>query len=401
MIKRTQLAESLDTYGKLTKSSALALSKEVKVFRSVDEIGRDSIDSLSDDGFFTYGWFKTLETQQSFDFRTIYIAVYEGGKLVALAPCFADLQDHFFIDGPRIIPFMKKLLNLGHIIGLCQKHILLCYSPFCLRSKILLRKSREGKLILRLLSKKIDDICEKQGFLFSSFLFVSEFDGLLMENLQNMGYIKSPGTTTLYLDVKWSSFEDYLKSLKHKTRMNIRREIKKCAENGVTIEERDFKGLSANLPVLLSNLFSKYDKNAKNFFDNSFFRNLKEHAKDTAKVFVAEKNDEVVGFSLSMRQSDVLDVFMCGFDYEAQTNTDFTYFNLCYYAPIQWAIEKGIKKIYYRRKAEKVKLNRGCKPERTYSFVKCHSPSLDFLINRALENRLFSYLKSRFLRPGR
>jgi predicted N-acyltransferase len=398
MIKRPQLAESLDTYGKLTKSSSLVLGKEVKVFRSVDEIGRDSIDSLSDDGFFTYGWFKTLETQQSFDFRTIYIAVYEEGKLVALAPCFADLQDHFFVDGPRSIPFMKKLLNLGQMIGFCQRHVLLCYSPFCLRSKVLLRKSREGKHILRLLSNKIDEICEKQGFLFSSFLFVSEFDGLLMENLQNLGYIRSPGTTTLYLDVKWSSFEDYLKSLKHKTRMNIRREIKKCAENGVTIEGRDFKGLSADLSALLSNLFFKYDKSAKNFFDSSFFCKLEEYAEDNAKVFVAEKNNEVVGFSLSMRQGDVLDVFMCGFDYEAQTNTDFTYFNLCYYEPVRWAIEEGIKKIYYRRKAEKVKLNRGCKPERTYSFVKCHNPFIDFLINRALENKLFSYFKSRFLR---
>lgn len=386
MTKRPQFAELFETNGKLAKPSSTVSGKEVKVFRSVDEIGKDSIDSLSDDGFFTYGWFKTLETQQSFDFSPIYIAIYEEGKLVAVAPCFADLQDHFFVDGPRIMPFMKKLLSLGQRIGLCQDHVLLCYSPFCLRSKVLLGKRSEQKLILRLLSKKIDEICEKQRFLFSSFLFVSEFDDLLRENLQSLGYLRSTGTTTLYLDVKWSSFEDYLKSLKRKTRMNIRREIKKCAENGVTIKERDLKGLSANLPVLLSNLFSKYDKNAKNYFDNSFFCKFEEYAKDTAKVFVAEKNDELVGFSLSMRQRDVLDVFMCGFNYEAQTNTDFTYFNLCYYAPIRWAIEEGIKKIYYRRKAEKVKLDRGCKPEKTYSFVKCHKPFAGFLINKALSH---------------
>jgi predicted N-acyltransferase len=380
------------------KSSSFVSGKEVRVFRSVDEIGRDSIDSISNDGFFTYGWFKTLETQESFNFWPLYIAVYDEGKLVAVAPCFADLEDHFFIEGPRIIPFMKKLLSLGKRFGFCEDHVLLCYSPFCLRSKVLFEKGGEGKLILKLLSEKIDEICKKQRFLFSSFLFVSEFDKLLMENLQNLGYLQSPGTTTFYLDIKWSSFEDYLKSLTYKTRKNIRREIRKCAENGVSIEERDIEGLSAKLPVLLSNLFWKYDENSENLFNQSFFCKLEEYARDTAKVFVAEKNDEVVGFSMSLRQRDVLDVFMCGFDYDAQTKTDFTYFNLCYYAPIRWAIEEGIKRIYYRRKAEKVKLDRGCKPERTYSFIKCHNRLIGFLISKALENRFYSRLKEWLLR---
>jgi predicted N-acyltransferase len=380
------------------KFSSLVSGKEVRVFRSVDEIGRDAIDSISNDGFFTYGWFKTLEAQKSFNFHPFYIAVYDEGKLVAVAPCFADLEDHYFIEGPRIIPFMKKLLSLGKRVGFCEDHVLLCYSPFCLRSKVLLEKSGEGKLILRLLSKKIDEICKKQRFLFSSFLFVSEFDKFLVENLQSLGYLQSPGTTTFYLDVKWSSFEDYLKSLTYKTRKNIRREIRKCAENGVFIEERGLEGLSSKLPVLLSNLFWKYDENAENLFNQPFFCKLEEYARDTAKVFVAEKNDEVVGFSMALRQRDVLDVFMCGFDYEAQTKTDFTYFNLCYYAPIRWAIEKGVKKIYYRRKAEKVKLDRGCKPERTHSFIKCHNRLMGFLIKKALENRFYSRLKEWLLR---
>jgi predicted N-acyltransferase len=380
------------------KSSFLSSGKEVKVFRSVDEIGKDAIDSISNDGFFTYGWFKTLETQKSFDVRPFYIAVYDEGKLVALAPCFADLEDHFFIEGPKIFPFMKKLLSFGKRVGFCEDHVLLCYSPFCPRSKVLLGKSDEGKNILRLLSEKIEEICKKQKFMFSSFLFVSEFDRLLIENLQKLGYLQFPGTTTLYLDIEWPTFEDYLKSLKHKIRMNIRREIKKCAENGVSIEERDFEGLSSKLSLLLANLFWKYDKNADNLFDQSFFCKLEDYARDTAKVFLAEKNDEVVGFSMSFRQRDVLDVFMCGFDYEALTKTDFTYFNLCYYAPIRWAIEEGIKKIYYRRKAEKVKLDRGCKPERTFSFVKCHNRFIGFLLDKALENRFYSCLRSWFFR---
>ncbi len=376
----------------------MSFNKEVKVFRSISEIGKESVDSISHDGFFTFEWFKTLETQQSFHIDPIYIGVFEDGDMSALAPCFIDLQDHFFIDGPKNIPFLKLLLSLGQKFGYCQEHVLLCYSPFCLRSKILLKKDPDGKQLLSLLSKTIDNVCKEKRILFSSFLFVSEFDELLMKSLPNLGYWSNAGTSTFYLDVQWKSFEEYLKSLKNMNRHSIRREIRKCAENGVTIKDSDFNDLSERLSGLTANLLSKYNQNSENnIFDAKFFRVLNKYAADKTKVFMAEKNGEIVGFSLSMVQNDVLDVFMCGFDYQAQSSTDFTYFNLCYYAPIQWCIEQGIKKLYYRRKSDRAKLYRGCKKERTFAFVKCQDPVLDFCVNKAINSPVYTQLKSRIL----
>ena len=368
----------------------MSLQKEVKVFGSVLEIGKDAIDSLSDDPFFTFGWLRTLESQQSFDIAPIYIAIYEGDKLEALAPCFVDQQNQYFIDGPKIMPFMKGLLKLGQKSGYCQSHVLLCYSPFCLRSKILLKKDPQGKLILDLISKKMDDVCRKERILFSSFLFVSEFDELLTNNLKHLGYSRFDGTTTFYLDVQWATFEDYLKSLKSMNRHSIRREMRKCAENGVTIKEINLKDISENLSELVSNLLLKYNKNSTNLFDSGFFSKLNQYARDKTKLFIAEKSNNIVGFSLCLHQKEALDVFICGFNYEVQTNTDFTYFNLCYYAPIKWGIDQGVKKIYYRRKSERAKLYRGCKLERTYSFVKCHDIVLNFCVNNIFKKSVFS-----------
>jgi hypothetical protein len=81
----------------IRKEGSSVSGKEVKVFRSVAEIGRDALDSISNDGFFTYEWFRTLETQQSFQVSPLYVAVYDEGKLVAVAPCFADLFDDYFL----------------------------------------------------------------------------------------------------------------------------------------------------------------------------------------------------------------------------------------------------------------------------------------------------------------
>jgi predicted N-acyltransferase len=260
----------------------------------------------------------------------------------------------------------------------------------------LIGKNSEEKHILSLLAEKIDAICKKERVLFSSFLFVSEFDRLLMDNLQNFSYLKSPGLTNFCLDVRWSSFKDYLESFNCKLRKNIRREIKKCAENGVTIEEPEFRDLPAYVSELTSNVTLKYNKNARVTSYSSFFSKLSEHAKDKTKVFTAKKNNEVVGFSLFLRQGDILDSCFTGFKYDVLSNTDFIYFNVCYYAPIRWAIKEGVRKIYYRGRGEKVKLHRGCEPEKTYSFVKCHDELLGPLINTTLRALLYSYLTQRF-----
>ncbi len=77
------------------------MALECKVFRSVDAIGRDSINSLAEDGFFTYEWFKTLETQQSFRISPFYLAVFDEDKVIAVAPCFVELS-YFFQYGPQV-----------------------------------------------------------------------------------------------------------------------------------------------------------------------------------------------------------------------------------------------------------------------------------------------------------
>ena len=369
-----------------------------KVFRCVDSIGRDSINLLAEDVFFTYEWFKTLETQRSFCNSPFYLAVYDEGKVVAFAPCFIDRLDTYFHYSPQaryVLPFLKKMLIFGRWLGFCQEHMLICHSPLSYHSRVLIGKNSEKNHILSLLADKIDVVCKKERVLFSSFLFVSEFDELLIENLQNFGYLKSPGVTNFYCDVQWSSFENYLESFNCKLRKNIRREIRKFAENGFTIEEPEFRDVPAYFSELASNLALKYHKNAKVPSYSSFFSKLDEQAKDKMKVFVAKKKNEVLGFSLYLRQGDILNACFTGFKYDALAKTDFVYFNVCYYAPIRWAIEEGIKKIYYRDRGEKVRLHRGCELENTFSFFKCHDELLGPAINNALKP-LYSYRTRRF-----
>jgi predicted N-acyltransferase len=360
---------------------------ETRVFKSVDEIGKDAIDSLVDDGFFTYGWLKTLEiSKPPINLDPFYVTAFHKGKLVAFTPCFRDIADQYFQYGPEVIPYMKRALNVYNRLRLGQNHVLLCYSPWCFRTKVFYDSLLNERLLFSRLSEKIDEICMKEKILFSSFLFVSEFDKSLLASLETLGYHNFVfWKPMLYIDVSWRSFDEYLQSLGKNTRYQVRREIKSSAENGVVIEEIiDFEKLSTQLSDLSLKLFLKYNKWAQRL-EPFFYEKLSDYAKANTKVLVAKKNGVIIGFTLFVRKDKTLDFFLVGFDYELQKKTDFTYFNLAYYTPIKWAIQEGIQKIYYRWGSEESKYKRGCKPEILYSSVKCQ--------NKLLNSQITNYTK--------
>jgi predicted N-acyltransferase len=340
---------------------------EIKILKTIDKIGKNAVDSIANDGFFTYGYFKTLETTFLSNMASFYLVVHDGHEINAVVPCHTESFNHILTASTII----RTIMNVGDKSHFFPDRLLSCYSPYSVHSRILIRE-KNGNLDAVL--KGIDELCKKERISFSSFQYVSEFDKTLMDRLQNFGYLKVSSIKTLFLDVHWNNFEDYLKGLDQKTRKNIKREIKKCKENGVKIlEEREFGKISENLYTMQSNLFSKYNNGAKSPYTTTFIQKLSEHAKDKTKVFIAQKDGKLIGFSLSLMHQDVLDVFFCGFDYENQRNTDFAYFNLVYYEPIKFAIEKGFKRIHFRNGAEDVKLRRGCKQENNYWFIKCQN----------------------------
>ena len=368
----------------------MVIGKELKVFKTIDEIGKESIDSLADDGFFTYGYFKTVETSKTFDVEPFYLTVSDEDGIVAIAPCYIESAKKF-----RASTHARRLSSAAYSLGFNTSHIMASYSPESYHGKLLLRENCDAKPTLMLLSTKIDEICRGRRILISSFPNVPESEKHLIENLEDFGYHKTPSVNIYNLDINWSSFDDYLRDLESRqVRKNVRKEIKKCKQSGVTIiEEKNFEDLSAQLSCLHSNLKKKYEKSAENARNATFFKNLSKFAKDKTRVLVARKCDKIIGFSLSLQHNDVLDGHMCGFDYNTQTKTDFTYFNLCYYEPIRLAIEEGIKRIHFSINEDRVKLKRGCKQERTYSFVKCHNRILRSLYSLNMKKRLRSKMR--------
>ncbi len=367
-----------------------------KILKSVDILGKSFVNSLSTDPHCTYEWFKTMENIMKQD--VYYVAVFCGANPVAFTPCFIDQKDTYFANTPKLIPFLTKILTFADFLNLYNRHALLCHSPAgCWRSGILCDENYDKSLIIGKISEGIDCLCKTGRISISCFICVSASEANLMNSLNDFGYRKLPWRKTYTIKIRWTTFDEYLMSLNYKVRKNVRRELKKSGENSVKIEAiSEFEQLSLVLSNLYSNLYFKYNRRQSPYYDASFFKSLSRHAGDKTLLFLAKKNEKIVGFTLCMQHKETLEGFKCGFDYSACSNNDYVYLNLVYYAPIKWAIENGIKEIYYGTGMAEIKLKRGCESDESFYFVKCYDGILDSLarfydvVPSSLKKKLFS-----------
>jgi predicted N-acyltransferase len=70
---------------------------------------------------------------------------------------------------------------------------------------------------------------------------------------------------------------------------------------------------------------------------------------------------------------------MVGVDH-ALAGPDATYFMLTYYRPIQYAIDKRLKRIYFGNAQYALKQRRGCKISNSYIFYKSPRPAVNNLV---------------------
>lgn len=366
---------------------------EAKVIDAIEIIGMKQVDSLAVDIYQSYGWLKSLEIDKAlFRIEPFYLVMYHEDKLMALAPACIN-KDYQYFESKRKNLVIRVAIDLSHRLGLSMNR---GRAISCSRPNVFHEETPGDNIhitpALDLMLNKIDYLCKREKILLSSFFPVPEYEKVLIERLQNFGYSKTYSVNSFYLDIQWSSLEEYIGSLESKVRKNVRREIKKCKDSGVIIEKASLADDNATLlSNLYSNLHSKYRPDEENPFAPSFFKNLARYAEDKTKLFIAKKNGRIIGFSLSLRHRDIMDVCMYGFEPNTQTRTDFTYFNLAYYAPIELAIREGIKRVNYQTTMDEVKLKRGCKIEKLLSFAKVHNRLLGPLVNLYLNKKQASH----------
>ncbi len=312
-----------------------------KIVDSVTEIKKDDWDSVFGDIPEGYQFYKALEESKLQDFAFYYIALYRGNTCLLIAPLFAtdfnlDIAASGFIE--KVIQHIRKFSPRFMVLK-----TLFCGSPFGEHGVLGIRKDIEDKgALINELIKIMNEFSKVKNaplIIFKDFL---EEETLLSDSLTVHGFFKVKSFPCVVTELNFNSFDEYLNSLGHSTRKNLRRKIKKAysqADIKVKIVDRG-DDIIDDVHRLYVNTYhsgaTKFERLTREFFINAG-RELYPHS----KFFLYYVNGKLAAFNLCFVYKDLFIDKFIGFDYDISNQYNLYFVSWCF--NIEWCLKNSIR----------------------------------------------------------
>ncbi|MGB3513304.1 MAG: GNAT family N-acetyltransferase [Microcoleaceae cyanobacterium] len=311
----------------------------------ISEVPKQEWDALAQPlktPFLEWDWLHNMETSGSVGGRSgwlpQHLTVWRDRQLIAAAPLYlkGHSQGEFVFD--------HQWADISYRLGIEYYPKLLGMSPFTPAEgyRFLIAPGEDEDEMTALMVREIDHFCNDNNISGCHFLYV---DPQWHSVLERNGFSSWLHHSYIWQNQGYQTFDDYLKVFNANQRRNIKRERKAVGKAG--LQMRTFTG--DEIPkALFSRMYSFYESTCGKFgwwgskyLTKRFFEQL-HHDFRHRVLFVAgysEEDDRLpVGMSFCITKGDRLYGRYWGSTYEI----DCLHFDACYYAPIEWAIARGI-----------------------------------------------------------
>ena len=292
--------------------------------------------------FLEWEWLHNLETSGSATARTgwqpCHLVVWHNGQLVAAAPLY--IKGHSYGE----FVFDSQWADLAYRLGVEYYPKLLGMTPFtpAVGYRFLMSPEENEVEITEIMISEIERFCDRNKLSGCNFLFVDPDWRQIMEN---HGYSAWLHHSYIWSNHDFESFDNYLGMFTSNQRKNIKRERK--AVSKANLKMKVFRGEEI-APHLFPLIYRFYRSTCDKFYwgskylTRSFFEQLYPnyaHRVLLAAAYTEDDQINPVGMSFCLHKGDTLygRYWGCWEEYNA------LHFEACYYKPIEWAIEQGIK----------------------------------------------------------
>ncbi|HBK55454.1 MAG TPA: GNAT family N-acetyltransferase [Xanthomonadales bacterium] len=296
--------------------------------------------------------------REHWGWRPQHAALYRDDQLVAAAPAYLKHNSHgeFVFDHAWADAYARNGLDYYP-----KWLIAIPYSPVP-GPRLLARDDRARAAICRSLQQH----CQDQGWssLHINFLPEAETVACPSEWLARRDiqfHWRNPVSET---DPAWTCFEDFLASLTHKKRKNIRAERAQVARAGVSFERLDGDRIGAAELAEMHDLYCQgfFEKGNSPALTLAFFQHLAETMADALVLILARLNGRIIAGALCLRGRDRL----YGRYWGSRIELPGLHFETCYYQGIEYCLEHGLHHFEPGAQGEH-KLARGFLPTCTHS----------------------------------
>jgi predicted N-acyltransferase len=189
-------------------------------------------------------------------------------------------------------------------------------------------------------------------------------------------------------EAAYPSFDAFLASLSHDKRKKIRQERRKVADVGVTFRwSRGTDIAPADWDFFYRCYARTYREHGNPpYLTRDFFQRMADTLPDAWLLFVAEREGRPIASSLIAlaAQADGAATVAFGRYWGALERVDCLHFEACYYQPLQWCIEHGVRRFEGGAQGEH-KMARALMPVKTTSAHWLAHPSFADAVERFLE----------------
>ena len=330
-----------------------------------------------------YGLFKTLDESRMKEFELQYMLVYRKRSVVAIAPCFmVNYALDTSINGPlrtftnRIKKYLPRLFNVKAFV---------CGIPAG-ESRIGLAGDPEK--IIRVIVRRMEQVARKKRAPVVAFKDFGSTYTALLSGLRKCGFSRFNSLPATKLDVRFSDFDGYLKTLSHKTRYDLRRKFRKvdgCVKIDLEIvtnpEEKNYHEIYRLYRAVV-------DKHEFGFevLLIEFFKNISKNMPGYVKYFLWRIDGKIVAFSLCLVSNDLLMGYCMGLDYSVAYKHNLYFIK--FRDILNWCINNNIKRYDLGYTGYETKRRLGFEIVPLYLYVKLQNRSL-----RPIFNLLCQFLK--------
>ncbi|MFZ9281815.1 MAG: GNAT family N-acetyltransferase [Prochlorococcaceae cyanobacterium] len=294
--------------------------------------------------FYRWRWLAALELSGSIvpeqGWQSCPLTLWRGEQLVAVAPLY--LKGHSYGE----FVFDQSFADLAARLGQRYYPKLVGMSPVSPIEgyRFWIDPAEDQAALTAVLFEQIDRFCDQHGIFSSNLLYVDPAWAPLAEAAGCSRWLNQQST---WSNPGFAGFDDYLASFNANQRRNIKRERRAIEAAGLVVTPLAGEAIA---PVLVNRMHEFYAMHCarwgpwgSKYLTQDFFVAAARDLRENLVLFAAHPSGEdpsdPLAMSLCVRGGDQL----WGRYWGSAVELENLHFEVCYYAPIAWAIEQGIR----------------------------------------------------------
>lgn len=313
---------------------------KLEVHTSLSDIDPAAWDALVGDGppFLEWGWLASLEesgcVSPETGWRPQHLTLWDGNRLIGACPVYLKghsqgefVFDHGWADAAQRagIRYFPKLL------------VAVPFTP-ATGARFLSHPDVPRPAVIRTLASALTEVC-RENALSSVHVNFCLPDELAI--LDTLGFEQRLGYQFQWTNPGWQSFDEYLAAFRSKRRVQIKRERREPAAQGIDVTVHAGDAIPDALFEPMFRLYkSTIDKLywGRQYLNAELFDLLRRRWKHRLVFFVARRRGEIIAGTVTVRKGDTL----YGRYWGAFEALRYLHFNVCYYASIEYCLREGI-----------------------------------------------------------